>query len=117
MSKPKVHTLFEQNLLARKNDPETSKDAARKLVESGRLTKQEWLVYDVLKRHARSAGYTAKELAYLMNDKQYAGNKYFMISRRLSGLYRKCKAEFVTTIIRGQTEVVKREGCRAWKAI
>jgi len=111
---------FEQHLLARKNDPQTSVDAARKLVESSRLTKQEWLVYDVLKRHDRPAGYTAKELAYLIDDKDYKGDntkKYLMVDRRFSGLFNKSKAEIVTVIIDGYQQNVRRNGCYAWRAI
>lgn len=116
----KAQRAVDEILLARKNDPETSKDAAHKLVESGRLTKQEWLVYDVLKRHARPAGYTAKELAYLIDDKDYKGDntkKYLMVDRRFSGLFNKGKAKIVTVLIDGYKENVRRNGCYAWEAI
>lgn len=112
-------TLFDQPL-AHTNDAITSYKAADKMIESGKLNEQEAEVYDVLKRHDRDAGYTAKELAFLMEG--VYETCYFKIQRRLSGLRRKGKVgrirldgklDFSETPNRN--EIMERNGCCVWK--
>jgi len=76
--------------LSHSNDPATSYDAVDKLIKNGELNRQEQEVYEVLKRHDRPAGYTAKELAFIMTG-DFTKN-YFKVQRRLSGLRHKDKA-------------------------
>jgi len=109
--------------LSHERDPETSREAAKAIVVSGRLNKQEKEVYETLKRHDRgTAGYTAKELAYLMGSEHQ--KNYFKIQRRLSGLLRKRKAgrvridgtiSFEEKPDRG--EMIVRNGCFVWRAV
>ena len=81
--------------LSHSNDPTTSYDAIDRIINSGELNRQEQEVYEVLKRHDRSAGYTAKELAFIMIG-DFTKN-YFKVQRRLSGLRNKGKAGRVKT--------------------
>lgn len=112
----------EANKLSHRHDPDTSRDAAKAVVISGGLNKQEKEVYETLYRHDRgTAGYTAKELAYLMGGK-YEKN-YFKIQRRLSGLLRKGRAGRIR--VDGtlsfeenppKKEMITRDGCCVWAA-
>jgi len=109
--------------LSHREDPETSRMAAKAVIITKRLNKQEKEVYETLKRHDRgTAGYTAKELAYLMGG-EYQKN-YFKIQRRLSGLLRKHKAGRVKidgTISfeenPNREEMIVRNGCFVWRAV
>ncbi len=106
-----AHNLFEyagcSTALARTKDPQTSKDAAKKMVESGALSEQEAQVFgwikDYLEEHPVDKDFTARELAWW----RYA-NKYYIIQRRLSGLRRKGKIERT-----GE----KREGYCVWRLL
>jgi hypothetical protein len=69
-----VKTLFHSG------DPETSRKAAERLVESGELSRQEGEVYAAILEHCPHDTFTARELA----DK--SDLDYFMIQRRLSGI-------------------------------
>lgn len=66
--------------LARHSDPETSRIAARRLVESGALTRQQAEVLDAVRT---CPGSTAVEIA------QRAGIDRYTVSRRLPELQRK----------------------------
>jgi hypothetical protein len=69
--------------LSRRTDPQTSKDAAKKLVEYGRLTKQQNAVCFELFLHC--TGKTAKELAAYSSSEIY-GLTQFVFCRRLPEL-------------------------------
>jgi len=102
-----MKTLFEQPPLAHTNDPQTSFDAADKMVESGRLNDQEQDIYSSIYHYITRdfhKDFTPKELAYwMLGDTK---ENYFIIQRRLSGLYNKGKIERT-----GE----KRNGCCVWK--
>jgi hypothetical protein len=69
--------------LCHRDDPETSFDAAERLIRSGELNRQEKLVCNAILDYAAGLhgfDFTAKELAAQSNL------DYYMISRRLSGL-------------------------------
>ncbi len=74
--------------LAHRADPQTSYDAADKVVKSGELNRQERIVMDAIARHSQPEGITAKELS------AKSGIDYFTIQRRLSGL--EGRIEFLT---------------------
>ena len=109
--------------LARTCDPDTSKDAAVKMVESGALSRQESRVYEGILRYYRDVAvernFTAKELAYWNNA---FGLNYYTIQRRLSGLLNKKKIERIQI---GQERIgatnlfkpiyKKRDGCCVWR--
>lgn len=92
--------LFDKTLV-RKTDPQTSKDAARKIVESGALNRQEDEVWRMLKGFDCDEGLTMRELSEL------SGLDYFMCQRRISGIFRKNKAKIVG----------EKDGMRLWRAI
>ena len=101
-----MDNLFTQTL-CHKNDPETSIEAARKMVDSGKLSRQEKMVLRGIQHHligGHRKDFTAKELAKWMLG--HFPTNYYMIQRRLSGLYRKGKIKRT-----GQ----KRNGCCVWK--
>lgn len=111
-----AHNLFEYGAevktLCHKNDPETSREAAVKMVESGKLSRQEGEVLFEIEWDSaiyKMTDFTAKEIAHKWSLIQgdYAA-LFHKIQRRLSGLYRKGKIERT-----GE----KREGCCVWRLI
>jgi len=74
------YPLFETaTALARSNDPDTSKEAAREFVTSGGLAASEQLAYQLIANHP---GRTAKELEELR------GLERCTVTRRVTGLIR-----------------------------
>lgn len=73
--------------LARSTDPQTSHEAAEKLVSSGALTKQMTLVLDVLRKHGPC---TSAELA------ERSGLDRYVVARRLPDLQKRQRATKVT---------------------
>jgi len=90
--------------LSHTNDPETSYNAADKMVNSGELNRQEQKVYSAIIEfigfQPNTFGFTAKELP------RYSGINYYTIQRRLSGLCNKGRIERT-----GE----KRDGCCVWR--
>jgi len=88
--------------LAHKGDPQTSLEAADKMVKSGKLSRQEDLVLRYIKGWNETVNankFTAKNLAF-------CGIDYYVVQRRLSGLHNKGKIERT-----GE----KRDGCCVWR--
>jgi len=125
-------SLFQAHLLARKDDPQTSKDAAKKMVESGELSRQEKMVYDAILRYINvnplsriTKGFTTKDIAKSMSEfRRYADYfKWYDICRkRFSGLERKGKIEVIVIGKKrlGATQLFdkiykRRDGCRCWR--
>jgi len=113
---------------ARTVDPQTSKDAALKMVESGELSRQEKWVYGRIKKY-RNDDFTTKDLAALAWE---VGVDYFrandICKRRFSGLECKDKIEPIpkTVLLGGKERLVinvktgkivykRRDGCRVWR--
>ena len=102
-------SLFQAYLLARTNDPQTSKDAAENIVKSGALNRQENNVYYVIIRYNKILGdFTTKDIAvwmagffHLPYDKAYD-----ICRKRFSGLENKGKIELAGG---------RHDGCRIWK--
>lgn len=96
-------------VLAHTKDPQTSKDTALKMVESGKLSRQELRVYEGILGYYRDVSvertFTARELAYWNIA---FGLNYYLIQRRLSGLRNKGKIERT-----GE----KRDDCCVWKLV
>lgn len=91
-------------LLSHRDDPETSKDAAVKMVKSGKLSEQERGVLAEIESISywyKWDNFTAKEFG-----DQSILYDYHTIQRRLSGLRRKGKIERI-----GE----KRDGCCVWR--
>lgn len=107
-----IKTLFDRPL-SHTGDPETSYKAADRMIESGKLSRQERAVWKVicdittnhqLESYACSGAedFTAKELS------NWSGIDYYTIQRRLSGLRHKGKIEHT-----GE----KRNNCCVWRII
>jgi hypothetical protein len=115
-------TLFDRPLSHTK-DAITSYAAADKMVRSGALNRQELRVYEGILRYFRDVAedrtFTAKELAYWNIA---FGLDYYIIQRRLSGLFHKGKIERLN--IKGEAyqenkgqKLMKRNGCCVWRII
>lgn len=95
------------NKLCHKGDPETSYEAAEKMVKSSKLNRQEKQIWTILLGYRifttmtkGQRDFTAKELA------KNTSLDYYTIQRRLSGLHNKGKIERT-----GE----KRDGCCVWR--
>lgn len=90
-----AHNLFEYagctTALARKNDPQSSKDAAEKMVKSGALSRQEDEVLYVI-WSVQKSDFTTKEIAEHMIAYPYH-KAYDICRKRFSGLRNKSKIE------------------------
>jgi len=105
--------------LARTDDPQTSKDAAEKVVKSGELNRQEQVVCGAIERYTSHANhnskyidFTTKDIARWITDYSY-GKAYDICRKRFSGLKRKGKIELVY-----ENDWIfnkRRDGCRVWR--
>jgi hypothetical protein len=96
--------------LSHRDDPDTSRKAAKKMVKSGTLSRQERRVYETIKRYVRcyeDADFTTKTIAIRMTDYPYH-KAYEICRRRFSGLFNKFKI-----VLTGEV----RDGCRVWKLL
>jgi len=107
--------------LARTNDPQTSKDAAEKMVKSGALSWQEKMVLLAITRYWKDE-FTTKEVAKYMSIKSVMPyyKAYDICKRRFSGLERHGKIELVvregiTHWPSGEPVYKRRDGCRVWR--
>ena len=100
--------------LARTNSPQTSKDAAEKMVESGELSRQEKMIYEAIQDYQHSNDdFTTKDIAKFMESSMYIWHEdyhkaYEICRRRFSGLFNKSKI-----ILTGE----RRNGCRVWRLL
>jgi len=106
-----MENLFAETVrrLARTCDPETSKKAAVKMVESGGLNRQERDVYEGILRFRRLIGgdFTTKDIAQEMIGRKYTYYQAYDICRkRFSGLRDKGKIELT-----GE----RRDCCQMWR--
>lgn len=101
---------IEINKFCHINDPETSREAAEKMIESGALSAQEeWVYRKLLCFLSAQEDFTAKELAHWITNWQTQYDYtyiYQIIQRRLSGLHRKGKIKRTGD---------KRDGCMVWR--
>lgn len=97
--------------LARTNDPQTSKDAAKKMVSTGLLSRQEQMVLFSIQAMAGSAmksfDFTTKDVAKEMLGYNY-DKAYDICRKRFSGLFNKFKI-----VLTGE----RRDGCRVWRLL
>ena len=112
---------IQARLLARADPPATSKQAARRVVESGRLTKQQEWALAILQRYGPGTCWT---LAYRQPIEEPVG-VHFMLARRLPELERKglvrvqqdpskpCRCRPKAT--RCRCRDVVRDGSRVWE--
>lgn len=104
--------------LAHTDGPQTSKDAAKKMVESGALSRQEKWVYEAIRgRYRRFGDFTPKDIAkWLSWPKSNAmsyDKAYEICRRRFSGLEDKGKIDVVWE----QLKIKQRDGCRVWRLV
>ena len=102
--------------LARKENPQTSKDAAEKMVKSGELNRQEKWVYNLIMKYVnshpleRDKTFTTKDIAGW--TRAYAYDKAYDICRkRFSGLHLKRK---IALGFEG-LDIKRRDGGRGWR--
>ena len=103
-------------LLARTNGPQTSKDAAKKIVSTGELSRQEKRVYNAIIHYHRNDKFTTKDAAYwLAFERGYSFDKAYLIcARRFSGLRNKGKIERISINNTGKPPWKKRDDCCVW---
>lgn len=98
--------------LARRDGPQTSKDAAKKMVESGALNRQEQWLYGIIIEYTNNdlGNFTTKDIASYMTDEDTDDYfKWYDICRkRFSGLFNKFKI-----VLTGD----RRDGCRVWRLV
>ena len=105
--------MTDPKTLARTNGPQTSKDAARKIVESGELNRQEKWVYNLIMKYVnshpleRDKTFTTKDIAGWTRAVSY-DKAYEICRRRFSGLFNKFKI-----CLTGE----RRDGCRVWRLL
>ncbi len=102
--------MTDPKTLARTNDPKTSKDAARKMVESGELSRQEDKVYGAISRYVMchtKDDFTTKDIAIWMLPMPYY-KAYDICRKRFSGLFNKMKI-----VLTGEV----RDHCRVWRLL
>ena len=94
--------------LARKENPQTSKDAAEKMVKSGALNRQENEVFDVIKKYGLD--FTTKDIARSVwwHTEMPYDKAYDICRKRFSGLQMKGKIELTGD---------RRDGCRVWRLV
>lgn len=102
---------FAAKKLYRRDDPETSREAAEKMVKSGELNRQENEVLSIIKIAVGESkdyfNFTTKEIARKMLKYPYY-QAYDICRKRFSSLRDKDKIE--------QTGK-QREGCRVWRLL
>ena len=99
-------TTLQAKTLCHKADPETSRVAAQKMVESGKLSEEQAMIFGWIKEYLKEnnkTDFTPKELAFW----RYS-NQYYLIQKRMSILRRKGK-------IRKTDEV--RDGQKVWRLL
>jgi hypothetical protein len=113
--------MTDPKTLARTNDPQTSKDAAEKMVKSGALDKQSQMVFDEIVRYVRMLGedFTTKDIAEQLKGSPLVYYKnYDICKKRFSGLRDKDKIENILIGINEKTGkgiYKRRDGCRVWR--
>lgn len=102
----------------RDSDPITSHIAADKMVKSGALSRQEWLIFKEVKDIIwPDNNWTASELA---DETLVVELDYHTIQRRLSGLHNKGKIERLNTeggTYKEGDELMKRDDCAVWRLL
>ena len=121
--------MIDPKTLARTNDPQTSKDAAEKMVKSGELSRQEKEVLYIIGIWYSDSDFTTKDIARKMLGYPYH-KAYDICRKRFSGLRDKGKIEPIskTVMLFGKPHKVKstktnklvyrrRDGCRVWRLL
>lgn len=107
--------------LCRTKDPQTSKDAAKRMVESGALDKQHQWVYDHIHSYIRqralnqlSLDFTTKDIARFVGPYDKVND---ICRRRFSGLVNKGKIELVYRYEGKEPFCQRRDGCRVFRLL
>ena len=99
--------------LARTENPQTSKDAAERMVKSGELNRQEQNIYERILAWTRYCNdFTTKDIASCVAWCTY-DKAYDICRKRFSGLERKGK--IVTIWTNDELWPLRRDGCRVWR--
>lgn len=116
--------MTDPKTLARTKNPKTPKDAAKKIVKSGALSRQEKWVYDTIVRYLKyepdlrqRKDFTTKDIAG-WTDKYSYDKAYDICRKRFSGLEWKNKIVTIwisTNKKTGRNIYKRRDGCRVWR--
>lgn len=110
----KSKSLFEPPL-AHSRDPQTSFDAADKMVKSGKLRKQQKEVYEAILAYPNTE-FTAKELS---RKQPGSGLNYWQIQRRLNELANKFLIARILNkeAMKRHKKIIykQRDGCCVWR--
>jgi len=126
--------MTDPKTLARTKNPQTSKDAAKKMVKSGALDKQSFWIYGHIKEYimyrvfaGQSSDFTTKDIAAYISCFACPISKdkiYEICRRRFSDLEMKNKIELVKIINPSGKwidehgnyyDYKRRDGCRVWR--
>lgn len=99
--------MTDPKTLARTNNPQTSKDAAEKMVKSGALSRQEKEVLYIIEIWHSDSDFTTKDIAVKMLGYPYY-KAYDICRKRFSGLFNKFKI-----VLTGE----RRDSCRVWRLL
>ncbi len=104
--------------LARTENPQTSKDAAEKMVKSGELNRQEKEVYKAILK-AGKKDFTTKEIAAWMFCFEPYHKAYDICRKRFSDIEMKNKIELIWLGVdkKGKNIYKRRDGCRVWRLV
>jgi len=104
--------------IARDKDPITSHEAADKMVKSGKLNRQEEMVFNAIVHYAKTHKvFNTKDIAKYWWPATYY-NAYDICRKRFSGLERKGKIELVYEWDGLRIKDFKRrDGCRVWRLV
>lgn len=97
-----------ETLFSHRKDPITSLVAGEKAAHTVKKWRER--IYDVLKRHDRPSGYTAKEIAYLISGENWY-ETYIKVSRRLLEMENEGKIRRVGH----RTSLIGGGKCEAWR--
>lgn len=109
---------YQTQTLCHKSDPDTSHEAAQKMIESGKLNKQEDEVYQAILteyKYRKSNPY----FPFTFTAKELPGLNYFTVQRRLSGLERNLKIKRIIKGYKpdGKPIYKKRDSCCVWRLL
>lgn len=102
----------EVDKLCHANGSQTSKDAAKKMVESGALSRQEKEVLFVIQNWYFGRDFTTKDIARKMLPMPYY-KAYDICRKRFSGLEDKGKIDVVWEALK----IKRRDNCRVWRLL
>ena len=115
--------MTDPKTLARTENPQTSKDAAEKMIKSGALSRQEKMIYWAIQGYCKNFGdFTTKDIAHnwVLTNRIPYHKAYDICRKRFSGLRDKGKIERIWLGVSKKTGkgiYKRRDGCRVWRLL